>query len=119
MSTPMANPVMIRREPGWRPLSLEDVAARCGLHPLLVERFVAIGLITPLEGESNRFAPEVTLRLQRALRLNRGGTRWIWLARSCRSGSSASTTSTRCRSARSATPTAPCSRRRRATTCAR
>lgn len=69
MSTPMANPVMIRREPGWRPLSLEDVAARCGLHPLLVERFVAIGLITPLEGESNRFAPEVTLRLQRALRL--------------------------------------------------
>ena len=69
MSTPMANPVMVRREPGWHPLSLEEVAARCGLHPLLVERFVAIGLITPLEGESNRFAPEVTLRLQRALRL--------------------------------------------------
>lgn len=69
MSTPMANPVLVRREPGWRPLRLEEVAARCGLHPLLVERFVALGLITPLEGESNRFAPEVTLRLQRALRL--------------------------------------------------
>ncbi|MDH3601766.1 MAG: hypothetical protein OEU26_19315 [Candidatus Tectomicrobia bacterium] len=63
--------VMIRREPGRRPLSLEEVAARCGLHPLLVERFVALGLINPVEGESNRFSPEAPLRLQRALRLRR------------------------------------------------
>lgn len=69
MRTPTANQSMIRREPGWHSLTLEEVAARCSLHPLLVERFVAIGLITPLEGESKRFAPEVTLRLQRALRL--------------------------------------------------
>jgi hypothetical protein len=36
-----------------------------------VERFVALGLIDPVEGESNRFPPEATLRLQRALRLRR------------------------------------------------
>jgi hypothetical protein len=62
---------MIRRQSGWRSLSLEEVAARCGLHPLLVERFVTLGLIDPVEGESNRFAPEAPLRLQRALRLRR------------------------------------------------
>jgi hypothetical protein len=62
---------MIRRKLGHRPLSLEEVAARCSLHPLLVERFVALGLVDPLEGESNQFPPEATLRLQRALRLRR------------------------------------------------
>jgi chaperone modulatory protein CbpM len=69
MRTATANRLMIQREPGWHPLSLEEVAARCDLHPLLVERLVALGLIAPLEGEVKRFAPEVTLRLQRALRL--------------------------------------------------
>jgi hypothetical protein len=48
---------------------LEEVAARCGLHPLWVERFVALGLIAPLEGKSRQFAPEVMLRLLRAMRL--------------------------------------------------
>lgn len=51
-------------------LSLEEVASRCGLHPSVVERLVALGLIEPLEG-GNRFPPDVTLRLQRALRLRR------------------------------------------------
>jgi hypothetical protein len=69
MRTPTINQLMIRQEPSWRTLSLEEVAARCGLHPLLVERFVALGLIAPLEGKSRQFAPEVTLRLLRALRL--------------------------------------------------
>lgn len=69
MSTPATNPLMIRQESSRRTLSLEEVAARCGLHPLLVEGFVALGLIAPLEGKSRRFAPEVTLRLLRALRL--------------------------------------------------
>jgi hypothetical protein len=41
------------------------------MHPLLVESFVSLGLIDPVEGESNRFPPEATLRLQRALRLRR------------------------------------------------
>jgi DNA-binding transcriptional MerR regulator len=62
---------MIWRPLGQRPLSLEEVAARCGLHPLLVERFVALGLIDPVEGDSNQFPPEATLRLQRAIRLHR------------------------------------------------
>ncbi len=52
-------------------LSTEEVAARCGLHPALVERLAALGLIEPLEGRTNRFPPDVTLRLQRALRLRR------------------------------------------------
>jgi hypothetical protein len=60
---------MFRQEPGWHPLSLVEVAARCGLHPLLVERFVALGLSAPLKGKSRQFAPEVTLRLLRAMRL--------------------------------------------------
>jgi DNA-binding transcriptional MerR regulator len=71
MRSTIVNGFMIRREPGWHPLSLEEVAARCGLHPLLVKRFVALGLIDPLDSETNRFVPEVTLRLQRALRLRR------------------------------------------------
>ena len=50
-------------------LSGDEVAARCGLHPVLVERFVALGIISPITGTGNRFAPEVILRLQRVLRL--------------------------------------------------
>ena len=71
MRTPTVQRFMIRRQPGWRPLSLEEVSDRCGLHPLLVERFVALGLIDPVEGESTWFAPEAPVRLQRALRLRR------------------------------------------------
>jgi DNA-binding transcriptional MerR regulator len=52
-------------------LSTDEVAARCGLHPSLVQRLVALGLIEPLEGRTDRFPPHVTLRLQRALRLRR------------------------------------------------
>ena len=58
MRTSTVQRVMIRRQPGWRPLRQEEVAARCGLHPLLVERFVALGLIDPVEGESTQFPPE-------------------------------------------------------------
>ena len=52
-------------------LSGDEVAARCGLHPAIVERFVALGIIAPIAGTGNRFAPEVTLRIQRVLRLRR------------------------------------------------
>ena len=71
MRTSTVNGFMIQREPRGKTLSLEEVAARCGLHPLLVERFVTLGLIDPVEGESKQFAPAATLRLQRALRLRR------------------------------------------------
>lgn len=69
MRTTAMNGFMIRREQRRNTLSLEEVAARCGLHPVLVEGLVALGLIEPLEGLSNRFPPDATLRLQRALRL--------------------------------------------------
>jgi DNA-binding transcriptional MerR regulator len=65
------NGLMVQWEQRLETLSTEEVAARCGLHPALVERLVALGLIEPLEGKSNRFPPNVTLRLQRALRLRR------------------------------------------------
>jgi DNA-binding transcriptional MerR regulator len=65
------NGLMVEWEQRLETLSTEEVAARCGLHPALVERLVALGLIEPLEGKSNRFPPNVTLRLQRALRLRR------------------------------------------------
>jgi chaperone modulatory protein CbpM len=71
MKTTAMDGFIIRREQCWHTLSLEEVAARCGLHPALVEDFVALGLIEPLEGLGNRFSAEVTLRLQRALRLRR------------------------------------------------
>jgi chaperone modulatory protein CbpM len=71
MKTTAMNGVIIRREQRWHTLSLEEVAACCGLHPALVEGFVAFGLIEPLEGLANRFPPDATLRLQRALRLRR------------------------------------------------
>lgn len=50
-------------------LTFEDVATRCGLHPDLVERLVTLGLIDFAEGYRDRFRPEVTLRVQRILRL--------------------------------------------------
>jgi DNA-binding transcriptional MerR regulator len=62
---------MVQWEQRLETLSTEEVADRCGLHPALVERLVALGLIEPLEGRSNRFPPDATLRLQRALRLRR------------------------------------------------
>jgi len=71
MRTTVMNGLMVQWGPRIDALSTEEVAARCGLHPNLVEHLVALGLIEPLEGRSNRFPPDVTLRLQRALRLRR------------------------------------------------
>lgn len=71
MRTPTMNGLMVQWGQRLETLSTEDVAARCGLHPALVERFVLLGLIEPLEGRHNRFPPDVILRLQRALRLRR------------------------------------------------
>lgn len=70
MKTKVMNGLMVQWGQRLDAISTEEVAARCGLHPSLVERLVALGLIEPLEG-GNRFPPDVTLRLQRALRLRR------------------------------------------------
>ena len=69
MRTTTRHGFMIQQERGPRSLSLEEVAARCGLHPVLVKRLVVLGIIDPLDREATRFAPEMTLRLRRALRL--------------------------------------------------
>jgi hypothetical protein len=58
----------------WRQLgllTLEEVAARCALHPELVRRLFVLGLIDAAEGYAELFRPEVTLRIQRILRLRR------------------------------------------------
>lgn len=70
MRTTVMNGLMVQWGQRLDAISKEEVAARCGLHPSVVERLVALGLIEPLEG-GNRFPPDVTLRLQRALRLRR------------------------------------------------
>ena len=41
-------PLVLRR-PGREHLTLEAAAARVGLHPVLVERFVEFGLVEPAE----------------------------------------------------------------------
>jgi chaperone modulatory protein CbpM len=53
-----------------RRLSLETVASRCGLHPDLVRRFVALGLVEAGRDASGRLwfgegAPVVLARVQR------------------------------------------------------
>jgi len=59
----------------WQPrlglLTIEEVAARCTLHPEFVRRLMVLGLIDPEEGSEDLFQPEVTLRIQRILRLRR------------------------------------------------
>jgi hypothetical protein len=52
-------------------LTLEDIAARCRVHPTVVECLATLGVIDPEEGELPQFRPEMVLRLQRGLRLRR------------------------------------------------
>lgn len=52
-------------------LSLQEMAAECGLHPDLVQRFVTLGIIDPLENNPTYFAPQAARRLRRLLRLRR------------------------------------------------
>ena len=66
--------MIVRRQTVYRTratLSLHDVATRCGLHPELVERFVALGIIEPVDDQDDHFTPDATLRIQRLLRLRR------------------------------------------------
>jgi DNA-binding transcriptional MerR regulator len=44
--------ILCRREP--QQLTLEMLAARAGMHPKLVEHFVELGLIEPIEWEGTR-----------------------------------------------------------------
>lgn len=51
--------------------TLEQVAVRCGVETTLVERLLEVGAIEPDPEEPNRFRPEVTLRVQKAVRIHR------------------------------------------------
>lgn len=58
----------------WRAadlLTVEEIAARCDIHPTLVRHLYSLGLIDFAEGTTELFPPDVTLRLQRMLRLRR------------------------------------------------
>jgi chaperone modulatory protein CbpM len=54
-------------------ISLASLAARAGLHPELVERFIAFGLLTPSEpsADPQLFDGEALLRLGKIRRLRR------------------------------------------------
>lgn len=66
--------VHLRTEGGTR-LSTRQAAARCQVHPQLIERLVQLGLCDPLAwddaGREWVFAPDVVPRVQRILRLRR------------------------------------------------
>jgi DNA-binding transcriptional MerR regulator len=64
-------PLMIYRQRRLGLLTLEEVAGRCGLHPEFVQRLVVLGLIDPEDDCTDLFCPEVTLRIERLLRLRR------------------------------------------------
>jgi len=61
--------VLCRREA--QPLTLETLAARAGMHPALVERFVEFGLIEPVErqGAQSLFDDSAIARLRMIGRL--------------------------------------------------
>jgi len=65
-------PLVPRRDPRER-LTLEAAAARVGLHPVLVERFVEFGLLEPVEitGATMRFDAACLPRLIAIARLRR------------------------------------------------
>ena len=49
--------------------TLEQVAVRCGVDVTEVERLVGVGAIEPDPDNPGHFRPEVTLRVQKAVRL--------------------------------------------------
>ena len=53
MAAPRYDIVLRRREP--QRLTIETLAARAGMHPALVERFVECGLIEPVEWQGRTF----------------------------------------------------------------
>jgi DNA-binding transcriptional MerR regulator len=61
--------VLYRRES--QQLTLERLAARAGMHPELVERFVEFGLVEPIDrvGETVLFDPSAIERLRMIVRL--------------------------------------------------
>ena len=65
--------VTLRRAESGR-LSLEEVSYRCGLHPQVIRKFVALSLVEAGRDESGRlwFAPSAPAVIARAQRLRTG-----------------------------------------------
>lgn len=51
--------------------SIEQVAVRCGVETTYVQRLVQVGVIEPDPTHPEQFRPEVTLRVQKVVRLDR------------------------------------------------
>jgi DNA-binding transcriptional MerR regulator len=64
-------PLMTRSQRRLGLLSIEEVAERCGLHPEFIQRLVVLGLIDPEDDGADFVRPEMTLRIERLLRLRR------------------------------------------------
>ncbi len=64
---------LVRRSgtPAGALLELERLAREAGLHPELVRRFVALGLLDDVHGHPGLFWPDAAARLARAGRLRR------------------------------------------------
>lgn len=65
--------VHVRKTSGSSPyVSLSELACRCGVHPELIDRFVALGLLDyagPPTGGEAHFHPEAVALVRRILRL--------------------------------------------------
>jgi len=69
-SRPPTTPPATLPRPGL--LTVEDIAECCGLHPELVRRFWALGLIEPEDSvDAAAFDLEVVVRVRRIVRLRR------------------------------------------------
>lgn len=49
--------------------TVEQIAVRCGVEPSFVAQLVAHGVIDSIPGHPERFAPVVTLRVQKVVRI--------------------------------------------------
>jgi len=62
-------------------LSLTELAARCEVHPDLVERLARFGVVESVQADAATFPPEALMRLSRAVRLHHDlGVNWNDLA---------------------------------------
>ena len=52
-------------------LSIDELAARCDMHPTVVRELYRLGVIDFAEGTTDLFPPDVIFRLQRMTRLRR------------------------------------------------
>ena len=58
-------------------LTLSELAARCEVHPALVERLAGFGVVEATRADAATFPPEAVMRLSRAVRLHHDlGVNW-------------------------------------------